>query len=319
MSAKTHDELFLGIDVSKDRLDVCVHPVGERRSFRNSDEGFKELLVFVEPWNPVLTVLESTGGLEALVALTLAANAHPTVVVNPRQVRDFAKATGKLAKTDAIDCAVIAHFAAAVRPEVRPLKNAEERALNDLKTRRRQLVEMLTMEKNRLVSAPPSIYEDIKDHVTWLNERLGDHDDEIRRFIRTSPMWKEKDARYQSVKGVGPTMSLTLLTDLPELGTLNRKQVAALAGVAPLNRDSGRLRGKRSVWGGRAHLRATLYMSTLVATRYNPVIRRFYQRLLDAGKCKKVALTACMRKLLTILNAMAKNETKWEDPATISA
>ena len=235
----------------------------------------------------------------------------PVVVVNPRQVRDFAKATGTLAKTDALDAAVLAHFAAAVRPTPRPLPDAATQSLAALVTRRRQLVEMLTAERNRLGSAPRVLRAEIQAHITWLKRRLGRLDADLHQAIRTSPAWRVQDDLLQSVPGVGPVLAVTLLASLPELGTLNRKAIAALVGVAPLNRDSGTRQGRRMVWGGRAAVRAVLYMGTLVAVRHNPVLRAFYQRLRAVGKLPKVALTACMRKLLTILNAMLKQQTRW--------
>ena len=241
----------------------------------------------------------------------LAAAALPVVVVNPRQVRDFARATGKLAKTDALDAQVLAHFAEAVRPSVRPLRDADTQELNFLTTRRSQLVTMLVSEKNRLGRASHSVRPRIQSHITWLEQELSDLDNDLREALRRSPVWREKDDLLRSVPGVGEQLSLSLLAYLPELGTLNRKQIAALVGVAPFNRDSGPRRGKRSVWGGRSRVRATLYMASLSASRYNPVLRVFYQRLLAAGKPKKVALTACMRKLLTILNAMIRSGQHW--------
>ena len=241
----------------------------------------------------------------------LAAAALPVVVVNPRQVRDFARATGKLAKTDALDAQVLAHFAEAVRPSVRPLRDADTQELNFLTTRRSQLVTMLVSEKNRLGRASHSVRPRIQSHITWLEQELSDLENDLREALRRSPVWREKDDLLRSVPGVGEQLSLSLLAYLPELGTLNRKQIAALVGVAPFNRDSGPRRGKRSVWGGRSRVRATLYMAALSASRYNPVLRVFYQRLLAAGKPKKVALTACMRKLLTILNAMIRSGQHW--------
>ena len=234
----------------------------------------------------------------------LAADALPVVVVNPRQVRDFARATGTLAKTDALDAAVLAHFAQAVQPPVRPLRDAETQVLNSLAARRHQVMTMLVAEKNRLGSAATlAVRPRIEAHMTWLEQELDDLD----KSLRQSPVWREKDDLLRSVPGVGEQLSLTLLACLPELGTLDRRQIAALVGVAPFNRDSGTLRGKRTVWGGRARVRAALYMGALVASRFNPVIRDFYQRLRAAGKPKKLALTACMRKLLVILNSMLKH------------
>lgn len=314
MSEQNTPELFIGVDVSRDLLDVCTYPTLEQKSFSNNEKGIGELAEFVMSLNPHQIVFEATGGYEMAAVSMLAANQQPVVVVNPRQVRDFAKATGKLAKTDRIDAAIIAHFGAAVRPEVRPLKTPEAQIFDALNARRRQIVGMITMEKNRLIGVPKNIQKGIKEHITWLEARLESINKDISSSIRNTPIWKEKDEIFQSVKGVGPVMSSILITELPELGELNRKQIAALAGVAPLNRDSGKIKGKRVVWGGRGNLRSVLYMGTLVATRHNPTIRAFYQRLLLAGKCKKVAITACMRKLLTILNVMVKNKTKWQDP-----
>ena len=236
------------------------------------------------------------------------------VVVNPRQVRDFARATGKLAKTDSLDAAAIAHFAEAVRPPVRPLRDAETQALNSLVARRHQVITMLVSEKNRLSSAATvAVRPRIEAHIAWLERELDDLDKGLRQTLRQSPVWREKDDLLRTVPGVGEQLSLTLLAYLPELGTLDRRQVAALVGVAPFNRDSGTMRGKRTVWGGRARVRAALYMGALVASRFNPVIRNFYQRLLAAGKPKKLALTACMRKLLVILNSMLKHRSPWRD------
>ena len=234
----------------------------------------------------------------------LAAAALPVVVVNPRQVRDFARATGKLAKTDSLDAAVLAHFAEAVQPPVRPLRDAETQALNTLAARRHQVMSMRVSEKNRLSAAAPDIRPRIEAHIAWLEQELDDLDKTLKQTLRGSPIWREKDDLLRSVPGVGPQLSLALLAYLPELGTLDRRQIAALVGVAPYNRDSGTLRGKRTVWGGRARVRAALYMGALVASRHNPIITDLYQRLLTAGKPKKLALTACMRKLLVILNSI---------------
>ena len=261
---------------------------------------------------PTLIVLEATGGLEVPVTAALTAAGLPVVVVNPRQARDFAKATGRLAKTDALDAHGLAHFAEAVRPAPRPLPDAQTQALSAQLARRRQRLDRLTAEKNRLGSAPHTIHADIQAHITWLERRLTALNDDLDQTIRASPVWRAQDDLLQSTPGVGPVLSHTLLADLPEVGTLSRQQIAALVGVAPLNRDSGTLRGKRTVWGGRAHVRAVLYMGTLVAVRYNPVLHTFYERLRRAGKAPKLALTACMRKLLTILNAMLKHRTAWQ-------
>ena len=272
------------------------------------------------PWTPAIVVLESTGGLELPSVAALAAAALPVAIVNPRQVRDFARATGTLAKTDALDAIALAHFADAVRPVVRPLKDAETQVLSSLVARRHQVVSIVVAEKNRLRSAITAVRPRIEAHIAWLEQELSDIDEGLRQTLRSSPEWREKDDILRSVPGVGEQLSLALLSQLPELGTLNRREVAALVGVAPFNRDSGTLRGKRQIWGGRARLRAVLYMGAMVASRFNPVIRDFYQRLLAAGKPKKVALTACMRKLLVILNAMLKSRSHWSaEPARIPA
>jgi transposase len=293
-------------------LDVASFPQEESWTEANEEKGIESLAKALKKQKPNLIVLEATGGLEIPLAGALAAAALPVVVVNPRQVRDFAKATGKLAKTDSLDALILARFGEAVRPQVRPLKDEEAQELSALVTRRRQVVEMITAEKNRLMTAPKRVQRDIRAHIRWLEKRLDDTNENVKKLIKSSPIWREKDQLLQSVPGVGPTLSATLLCQLPELGTLDRRQMAALVGVAPLNRDSGLFRGRRTVWGGRAHVRAVLYMSALAAVRYNPVLRNFYLRLCEAGKPKKVALTACMRKLLTILNAIIKNRTPWQ-------
>jgi len=303
--------VFVGIDVSQAQFDVALRPSGEPWQVPHDDAGIASVVTRLHALSPTLVVLEATGGLELPLTGALAAAGLPVVVVNPRQVRDFAKATGKLAKTDALDAQILAHFAEALRPVPRPLPDAETQALDALLMRRRQIIEMLTAERNRLSRAHPRIRAEVQEHIHWLEQRLHQSDDALRQAIQASPVWREKDDLLQSTPGVGPVLATTLVAALPELGTLNRKQIAALVGVAPLNRDSGTLRGKRTVWGGRTVVRTALYMGTLVATRFNPVIRTFYQRLRQAGKVPKVALTACMRKLLTILNAMLKHRTPW--------
>ena len=312
---------YVGVDVSKDTLDIAVHPRQQSKQFKNSEAGIIGTASYIEGLAPALVVMEATGGLEMSLAAALGASGIPVAVVNPRQVRDYAKSMGKLAKTDTIDAQVMADFAAAVHPEPRPLADSQTQELKDILTRRSQLNEMITAEKNRLYRARIPVGDHIKAHIAWLEQELGDMDSNLRRFIQGSPIWREKDNLLQSVPGVGPILSSTLLAELPELGMLNRKQIAALAGVAPLNHDSGKFRGKRTVWGGRAKVRAVLYMATLVATRRNAVIRCFYQRLIVVGKAKKAAITACMRKLLTIMNAMMKHHTPWHytsNPAVIS-
>ena len=302
---------YVGIDVAKTNIDIAVRPIGRVWQTSYDGAGIDELVSQLTSLTPTTVVLEATGGLEVPLAAALATAALPVVVVNPRQVRDFAKATGRLAKTDALDAQVLAHFAEAVRPPVRPLRDADTQELSALTTRRGQLMTMLVAEKNRLGRATGAVRPRIQGHITWLEQEIKDLDKDLRQTLRQSPIWREKDDLLRSVPGVGEQLSLSLLAYLPELGTLDRKQIAALVGVAPLNRDSGTMRGKRTVWGGRARVRAVLYMGALVASRFNPVIRTFYQRLLVAGKPKKLALTACMRKLLTMLNAILKTGQYW--------
>ena len=304
------EQTYVGVDVSKGNLDVAVFASEARWSFPNTPVGIKKAIAVLTEMAPVLVVFEATGGLELMFWAALTEAGIKATPINPRQMRDFAKAKGQLAKTDTIDAKVIAHYAQAMQPRPRTFPDTQD--LKELMARRSQLVEMISAEKNRLGAARKvGIKADIKAHIAWLTSRLDDVDLEVRQAIKANPAWREKDALLQSTPGVGPTLAATLLTQLPELGTLNRHQVAALAGVAPLNRDSGAMRGKRAVWGGRARVRGVLYMATLVATRYNPVIRAFYKRLCSAGKAKKLALTACMRKLLTILNSMLKRHTTW--------
>ena len=307
------ESTYVGIDVAKARVDVAVRPTEQRWTITYDEAGVQELVSHLKTLEPALVLLEATGGLELPIVVALATAALPVVVVNPRQVRDFAKATGTLAKTDALDAAVLAHFADAVRPDVRPLKDAETQVLASLVARRHQVVAMLVSEKNRLRRAVSAVRPRVEAHIAWLEQELEDLDEGLRQTLRQSPLWREKDDLLRTVPGVGEQLSLTLLAYLPELGTLDRRQVAALVGVAPFNRDSGTLRGKRTVWGGRARIRAALYMGALVASQYNPVIRDFYRRLLAAGKPKKLALTACMRKLLVTLNSMLKHRSTWRD------
>ncbi|HET6284697.1 MAG TPA: IS110 family transposase [Polyangia bacterium] len=306
-------DIFVGIDVSKAVLDIAVAPTGEAWSVPNSTEGMQQLVGRLGEISPKLIVMEATGGLERRAVAALAGAALPVVAVNPRQVRDFAKATGQLAKTDAIDAAVLALFADRIRPQVRPLPDEETRELEALVVRRRQVVDMITAEKNRLAAAPPSkrVRTAIGKTIKWLQKQLEEIDNDLDSAIRGSSAWREKDDLLRSVPGVGKVLSRTLLSLVPELGTLGKKQLAALVGVAPLNRDSGQQRGRRCVWGGRAPVRAVLYMGALVASRFNPTIRAFHARLIASGKLPKVALTACMRKLLTILNAIVRDRTPW--------
>ena len=302
---------FVGIDVAKADLVVAIQPPGERWVVANDDAGVTQLVRCLRRLAPVLVVLEATGGYERAAVAALAAVRMAVVVANPRQVRDFARATGQLAKTDAIDADTLALFAERIRPEPRPVPDDAARTLDGLLTRRRQVLDMLGAERNRLTHALPAIRRDITQHIRWLERRLDDVDQDLDRTIRSSPVWRAQENLLRSTPGVGPVVSRTLIGDLPELGALTRKQIAALVGVAPLARDSGTLTGRRLVWGGRAPVRAALYMAALVASRHNPAIQTFYQRLLRAGKPKKLALTACARKLLTILNAMMRTQTPW--------
>ena len=280
-------QFFVGIDVAKAQLDIALRPTGERRAVANDEPGIAALVARLQAVQPTLIVLEATGGSQWAVVAALAAASLPVAVVNPRQTRDFAKATGQLAKTDALDARALAHCAEAVRPLPRPLPDAQADELRALLARR-QLVAMRTAEQNRLGSAPRRLQADIQAHITWLNERLAALDDDLDTTLRASPVWREREELLRSVPGIGPVCARTLLLDLPELGALSRQRLATLVGVAPCNRDSGTLRGTRTVWGGRAQVRTTLYMSTLVAVRYNPVLKVFYERLRTAGKAAKV-------------------------------
>jgi transposase len=304
-------EIFVGIDVSKAWLDIAVHEQEETFRVSNDDTGIANLVKRLKEMHPKLIVLEPTGGFEMQVVAELTHAGLPVVVVNAKRVRDFARATGRLAKTDKLDAKVLAHFAAAIRPAVRELRSAEEEQLTALLTRRRQVLDMLTVEKNRLVTVRAKMRTDIEAHIQWLSNNLQELNKEIAGFVESSPIWKEKDAILQSAPGVGPVTSATMLGMLPELGKLNRQEIAALVGVAPVNKDSGRKQGKRRVYGGRADVRSVLYMAALAAKKFNPVIRKFYERLIQKGKEKKVALTACMRKLLVTLNAMMRTNQPW--------
>lgn len=314
MMMSASEVCWVGVDVSKARLDVYLSRPEQRLSVANDPTGIQSLITTLSGVKPTRVVLEATGGLErALVAELLVAQL-PVAVVNPRQVRRFAEALGYLAKTDPLDAHVLAHFAAAIHPPTRNLPDAETRALAEQLARRRQLVEMLTMEKNRQQQAQQAaVRHDIQMHIDWLQQRLKTTESGLRKAVEASPAWQAKADLLREVKGLGDVSILTLLASLPELGTLNRKQIAALVGVAPLNRDSGTRRGRRCVWGGRAEVRQTLYMATLSAVRYNPVLKTFYTRLRTAGKTAKVALVACIRKLLTIINAMLRDEAHWDE------
>lgn len=306
-------EIFVGIDVSKATLDIHVLPSGEVWSTENTDAQITAMVSRLKELGPRLIVLEATGGLERRLVAALVAAQLPAIVANPRQVRDFAKAMGRLAKTDAIDASVLALFAERIRPPLRPFKDEESQELEALMVRRRQVVDMITAENSRLRAAPPSkvVTKAIRKTIEYLEKQLENIDNDIDQAVRGSTVWREKDDLLQSVPGVGKVLSRTLLAHLPELGTLSRKQIAALVGVAPLNRDSGITRGRRGIWGGRPQIRQVLYMCAAVAARFNPALRPFFERLIRAGKLRQVALVAVMRKLLTILNAMARSKSRW--------
>jgi len=304
--------MFIGIDVSKQRLDIHARPSGEEWSVTNDANGHSELVRKLVSLSPTLVVLEATGGYQSAVAAELGANKLAVAVVNPRQVRDFAKATGRLAKTDAIDAAALAHFAESIRPEPRPMPDDLTVELQALVTRRRQLIDMRTAESNRLETCRVMpVRRNIQKMINMLTKQIGKVDDDIDTTIRNSPLWREREDLLTSAIGVGTTTARTLLTQLPELGRLNRREVAALVGVAPFNDDSGQRRGTRRIRGGRGEVRSVLYMATIAAVRHNPQLQGMYQRLLSRGKLKKVALIACARKLLTVLNAMMKANACW--------
>ncbi len=310
---------YIGIDVSKATLDVAILPTGEHFVVSNDEAGIDELLDKLAEVSDALVVLEASGGFERPVAAALAASGVPLFVVNPRQARDFAKATGHLAKTDRLDAFVLAHFAQAIRPAPRAIPDAEAREFQEILARRRQIIRMMSAEKNRLgASTSKAVRGRIEAHIRWLEKELSRTDRDLDETIENSPTLKENEALLRSVPGVGPVLCRTLLAELPELGSLSPRELSALVGVAPLNRDSGTLRGRRTVWGGRARVREALYMGALIASRFNPVIKEFYERLVEAGKPKKVALVACMRKLLTILNALMRERTPWRCPHALN-
>lgn len=306
----SENSISVGVDVSKDTLDVAVSS-GARFSSANDEKDISALVEQLKRLQPERIVLEATGGYEQALVAELAMNALPVTVVNPRQVRDFAKALGRLAKTDAMDAEVLMHFAQVVKPEPRALPDEQTRELEALVVRRRQLLGIVLAERQRLAKAPTVVRQDIRSHITWLIKRLKDTDRQLGAALRASPLWCEREQLFKPVKGVGRVLLATLSASLPELGRLNRRQIAALVGVAPFNCDSGKFKGRRHCWGGRADVRAVLYMAALSAKRFNPAIRVFYERLIAAGKPKKVALTACMRKLLSILNAIVRDRTEW--------
>jgi len=316
---KTEAAVVVGIDVSKARLDVAVLPSGEAWSCGNDEAGIKDLVDRVKVFRAGLVVLEATGGYELGVTMALAEQEIPLVVANPRQIRDFARATGRLAKTDSLDAHMLALFGQRVAPEPRPLADEAAQELRALLTRRRQLVDMLSAERHRLDLAKKRVRKSLKAHIAYLERELRISNTELTGLIRESPIWREKDDLLQSVPGIGQVTSQTLVAELPELGHLGRREIAALVGVAPLNRDSGTHRGVRHTWGGRSSVRKVLFMAALTAVRWNPAIRAFYQRLVAAGKPKKVALVACMRKLLTILNTMVRSNQPWNLNAVVKA
>lgn len=308
------EEIFAGIDVSKQALDLGLIGVGNVERFENDESGIARLVEVLAKVQPALIVVEATGGLEILVVAGLRVAGLPVAVVNARQVRDFAKATGRLAKTDTLDALVLAHFAKAVRPAIREGRSEAEQELVEQVARRRQLVDMRAQEKARLSMAGKRQKASLQEHIAWLDARITDLDNDLKARLKASDVWKEKVDLLQSVPGVGPVTTLTLLSYLPELGKLNRREIAALAGLAPFNRDSGFQRGHRMIWGGRAEVRSVLYMSTLTAVRGNNSIAAFHQRLVEKGKPAQVALTAAMRKLITILNAIMKQNKHWSCP-----
>lgn len=305
-------EKFVGIDVPKSTLDVCIEPAVQTLHVVYDETGIKQLVARLKEVSPTLIVMEATGGLEVRIATELASKGLPVAVINPRQARDFAKATGQLAKTDQVDAEVLAAFAKAIRPQARPLKDEDARALNDMVSRRRQLIGMRVQEALRLgTAASKPLQKNLNKHIAWLDKQIAEIDADLTKRLRGSDVWRTKDDLLRGIPGVGAVTTLTLLAKCPELGTLNRREIAALTGVAPLANDSGKHRGKRFIWGGRADVRAVLYMAAISAIRCNDTIKAFAERLKKAGKPPKVVIVACMRKLLTIMNSMLKNNAPW--------
>lgn len=310
-NSKPNCEIYIGIDVSKNKLDVYILEHDKYFQFSQTETGLSELVETIKPFNTALVVLEATGGFESNAASILASSNIPVAVVNPRQVRDFAKATGTLAKTDCLDAKIIAMFGKAIKPKISALPDETLKHINLLVRRRAQLVYMIGQEKNRLSSAKGFMAKSIKKHITWLKKELKQLEKNINNFIKSSPIYKDKVQIFKSTPGCGPVLASSLIAFMPELGKLNRKKIALLAGLAPLNNDSGKFKGKRTVRGGRENIRSILYMATMSAIRFNPPIKKFHERLIAKGKPKKVAITACMRKLLVTLNAMCKTKTEW--------
>lgn len=303
---------YLGVDVSKESLDIVMYSTGEMCCFGNDQAGIAKTMTWLKQVKPAIIVMEATGGLEVSLYVALQEANLPVAVINPRQIRDFAKSMGILAKTDKVDAKVLARYAATIQPEVRLLPDEDAHKFRTLVTRRRQLGEMIIAETNRARATRDKVMKQrIHAHIAWLKEELANIDKDISRTMKENPVWHAKDKLMRSVPGVGPVLSATLIAELPELGILNHKEIAALVGVAPFNRDSGKRRGERSIWGGRCKVRKSLYMAALSAARFNPAIQTFYDRLVASGKEKKVALTACMHKLVTILNAMLKHNAYW--------
>jgi len=303
---------YVGVDVSKESLDMVMYSTGEMCCVGNDEAGIAKATGWLKQVDPAIIVMEATGGMEVSLYVALQEANLPVAVINPRQIRDFARSMGILAKTDKVDAKVLARYAATIQPEVRPLPDEDAHKLRALVTRRRQLGEMIIAETNRArATRDKAMKERIHAHIEWLKRELANIDKDISQRIKENPLWRAKNKLLQSTPGVGPVLSATLIAELPELGVLNRKKIAALVGIAPLNRDSGKHRGERSIWGGRCKVRQSLYMAALSAARFNPAIQAFYQRLIASGKDKKVALTACMHKLITILNAMLKHNSYW--------
>jgi len=306
------EKLYIGIDLSQENLHMAAYPTGQIWQYKNNRRGIAKTVAKLKAINPTLIVMEATGGLEIPLRQALDEAGLPVAVVNPRRIREHGRAMGVLAKTDKLDAKIIAHFAAKIEPEPQMPQDKAEQALDSVINRRNQLNDMLTAERNRLrQSLDPAVSADIKEHIKWLEAKLDGLDKEIKDRVQQNPSFNEKAKLYKSMRGVGDILSSNLIAKLPELGRLNQREIAALVGVAPLNKDSGKMRGKRMIQGGRAMLRKALYMPTVVAIRFNPVIRGLYLRLVARGKLKKVALVACMHKMVTILNAMAKNNTPW--------